>query len=135
MSGAGEALQRAAVAVLQDLQGLSGVYPGPPLQAAFPHAVVEAGFELDWSHKSGKGREVRLYVTLRDAGELPGRIQGLAPDVEAALDSLGAVIEGWKLVSFQFMRSRTISEPERKSSAASWTTVLEYRARLLADAA
>ena len=41
---------------------LGAVYPGPPLQAAFPHAVVECGAETDWGHKSGRGRELRLAV-------------------------------------------------------------------------
>jgi hypothetical protein len=36
-----------------------------------PYAIVETGPEIDWSHKSGAGRELRLAVTLRDKGERP----------------------------------------------------------------
>ena len=41
MSGASAALRSAAIEVLEALE-LGGVYPGPPLQAAF-QAVVECG--------------------------------------------------------------------------------------------
>jgi len=128
MSGAGAALQAAAVAALEAAPGLGGVYDGPPLQAAFPHAIAECGPESDWSHKSGKGREVPLAVTVRDQGERPARLHALMAAAEAALDDIGAV-EGWRLVSMRFMRSRILREPR-----GPWTGVIEYRARLLAAA-
>ena len=84
MSGAGEALAEAAMAALRAVDGLNAVYDGPPLPAAFPYAAVEAGPESDWSHKSGAGRELRLAILLRDQGERPARLRGLAGAAEAA---------------------------------------------------
>jgi hypothetical protein len=41
MIGAGQALAEAALAALGGVDGLNGVYDGPPLTAAFPFARVE----------------------------------------------------------------------------------------------
>jgi hypothetical protein len=125
MSGAGDALQQAARAALGGIDGLCGVYPGPPLQAAAPYAVVEAGAESDWGHKTGEGREVRLSVTLYDEGERPGRVQALAAAAEAAILEINAV-EGWELVTLRFLGSRLA-----RSRSGSWSAAIDYRARLL----
>src|SRR5207253_4008443 len=53
MSGAGDSLQAAAIAVLDAVSELGAAYLGPPVQAAYPYAVVDAGLESDWGHKSG----------------------------------------------------------------------------------
>ncbi len=125
--GAGEALAEAVTAALRPIAGLTGIYEGAPIQAAPPYALVEAGPELDWSHKSGVGREVRLAVVLRDQGERPTRLRRLAADVEAALGGLSAVA-GWRLVTFRFVRSMIVAP-----GAGRWALTLDYRARMLAD--
>ncbi|MEO7178630.1 MAG: DUF3168 domain-containing protein [Allosphingosinicella sp.] len=129
MSGAGAALRAAAIEVLEALD-LGGVYPGPPLQAAFPHALVECGPETDWGHKSGPGREVRLAVTLRDCGERPERAQAFAEVVEAAM-AAGLDVEGWRLVTLALLRSRTVAEG--RGGKAGWAVAIDYRARMLAE--
>lgn len=129
MSGAGAALRSAAIEVVESLD-LGGVYPGPPLQAAFPYALVECGPEADWGHKSGPGREVRLSVTLRDRGERPERAQAFAEVVEAAM-AAGLDVEGWRLVTLALVRSRTIAEGRGGNSG--WAVAIDYRARLLAE--
>jgi len=129
MTGAGGALQTAALGLLEALAALNGAYPGPPLQAAVPYATVESGGETDWGHKSGDGREVRLAVGLRDEGERPDRIRSLMGSVEAALGTAPDV-PGWQLVSLQFLRSRLLREGRGRESA--WTALIEYRARMLA---
>ncbi|HEX6374610.1 MAG TPA: DUF3168 domain-containing protein [Allosphingosinicella sp.] len=132
MSGAGPALQAAAIEALAALD-LGGIYPGPPLQAAFPHAVVECGAETDWGHKSGRGRELRLAATLRDAGERPDRAQAFAQVAEATIEA-GLEPEGWQLVTLTLVRRLTVAEA-RGGRTAGWAVTLDYRARMLADAA
>lgn len=127
MSGAGAMLQAAAIEAIEALD-LGGVYPGPPLQAAFPHAVVECGAEIDWGHKNGRGRELRLAVTVRDAGERPDRAQAFAYVAEAAIEA-GLEVEGWQLVTLALVRRRTVAEGRGK---AGWAVTLDYRARMLA---
>ena len=128
MSGAGFEIEKAALAALRTVAGLSGAFAEGPVQAAYPYATAEAGLENDWSHKSGEGREVRLAVTVRDEGERPDRLHALVGDVEEALAALPPLLAGWRVVSFRFVRSRMIREPKGR-----WTSVIEYRARLLAS--
>jgi len=126
MISAGEALIAAVTAALGEVAGLNGVYDGPPLQAAFPYAVVDAGPESDWSHKSGEGRELRLAVTIRDQGERPARLRALMRAAEDAIGGLESGFDGWRLVTMVFLRSQML-----RSNDATWTAALDYRARLL----
>ena len=129
MSGAGATLQAAAIEVLEALE-LGGVYPGPPLQAAFPYAMVECGAESDWGHKSGRGRELRLAVILRDSGERPDRAQAFADVAEAAIEA-GLEVEGWYLVTLALVRRRTVADG--RAGKAGWAVTIDYRARMLAE--
>jgi hypothetical protein len=129
VSGAGAALQAAAIAAIEALD-LGAAYPGPPLQAAFPHALVECGAETDWSHKSGRGREVRLAITLRDSGERPDRALALAEVAEATIEA-GLEVEGWRLVTLMLVRRRTVAEG--RGGRSGWAVAIDYRARLLAE--
>lgn len=128
MSGAGAALRAAAIEAVEALE-LGGVYPGPAIQAAFPYATVECGPESDWGHKSGRGREARLAVTLRDSGERPERAQAFADVVEAALEA-GLEVEGWRLVTLVLLRRRTVAEG--RGGRISWAVAIDFRARMLA---
>jgi hypothetical protein len=129
MSGAGAMLQAAAIEALAGLE-LGGVYPGPPLQAAFPHAVVECGAEVDWGHKNGRGRELALAVTLRDAGERPERAQAFAEVAEAVIEA-GLEVEGWQVVTLSLRRRRILAEG--RGGRMGWAVAIDYRARMLAE--
>lgn len=128
MSDAGAKLQAEAIAALSAL-GLGGVYPGRPLQAVFPYAAVECGAEADWGHKSGRGRELRLAVTVADAGERPDRAQAFAAAAETALEA-ELEVEGWTLVTLVLLRCRTVATG--RGGGAGWAVTLDYRARMLA---
>ena len=129
---AAEALVAAAMTALQGLEGI-GVYDGAPVRASFPHAVIEAGPETDWSHKSGTGREMRIAVTLHDRGERPSRLRRLMGEAEAALAATGDA-PGWQLVSLQFVRTRLVREA-RGPEPRGWIGAVEFRARMLATEA
>jgi hypothetical protein len=125
IEGAGAVLAAATVEALRPIAGLSGIFDGRPIQASAPFATVETGWETDWGHKGGVGREVRLTVVLHDEGERPTRLRELSAVVQVALDSL-AVGGGWRLVTFNFVRSMTVAP-----SAGRWGLTLDYRARML----
>jgi len=126
--GAGDALCAAAITALGGVADLNGVYDGPPIRAAFPYAVVEAGPESDWSHKSGAGREMRLAVAIRDAGERPARLRVLIQAAEAAIGGVEGALDGWHVITLMFLRSRMLREP-----GAGWAAAIDYRARMLKD--
>jgi hypothetical protein len=126
--GAGAVLAAAARAALEELGGLNHAYDGPPLQAAFPYAIVDAGAESDWSHKTGEGRELRLAVTIRDQSERPARLRALMEAAEAAIGGLDGDLGGWRLVTMKFLRSRMLRE-----KGAAWTGAIDYRARMLRE--
>jgi hypothetical protein len=124
---AAEALQAAAIAALGAIEELGGVYDGPPLQAAAPYAVVEAGPATDWGHKSGAGRELRLALVIRDEGESPARLRRLMAAAEAAALALGPELPGWRIVSLALVRAMATRERGER-----WVGLIELRARLLA---
>ena len=122
---AGGALQEAVAGALLGQAELTGVYDGPPARAAFPYAVLDGGTEADWSHKSGRGREVLLAVTLWD--EQPARLHALLEGIEAAVSGIGNPA-GWQLASIAFLRRRIV-----RDVAGPWAAAMDFRARLLAD--
>ena len=122
---AGGNLQAALASALSSEQRLAGIFDGPPARAAFPYAVIDAASESDWSHKSGRGREVLVALTLWD--EEPARLAGLADAVEQLAENVRDV-PGWQLVSMRLLRRRTV-----RDIAGPWAAAIDFRARLLAD--
>lgn len=121
---AGGPLQAALVTALETVSGMEGIFDGPPARARFPYAVVDAGTETDWSHKSGEGREVLVAVTLWD--ELPARLHAIADAVEAQVLGLSKAA-GWEIVSLRMIRRRVV-----RDVAGPWAAAIDFRARLLA---
>ena len=121
---AGGALQSAVAGALSGVEGLTGVFDGPPARAAYPYVALDATTETDWSHKSGIGREVMVAITLWD--DQPVRLHGLTDAIEAAVEAVGAVA-GWQLVTMQLVRRRVV-----RDVAGPWAAAVDFRARMLA---
>jgi hypothetical protein len=120
---AGGALQASLAALLGSIEGIVGVFDGPPARSPFPYLVLDAGSESDWSHKSGEGREVMVAITAWD--EQPARLHGIADAVEEAVARLAAV-EGWQLASLRLLRRRVV-----RDVAGPWAAAVDYRVRVL----
>jgi hypothetical protein len=125
---AAEELVAAAVAAVGEVEDLTGVYDGKPLQAGFPHASVDAGAETDWGHKSGAGRELRLAVTIRDKGERPERLRRLMAEAQEKVLAMGGDLDGWRVVTLFFLRSRIVMDRD-----GGWAGVTDYRVRMLSS--
>jgi hypothetical protein len=121
---AGGTLQSAIASALATVEGLTGVYDGPPARAAYPYVALDATTETDWSHKSGNGREVLVAITLWD--DQPLRLHALADAIEASLESLPATSE-WELVTMRLLRRRVV-----RDVAGPWAAAIDFRARMLA---
>ena len=123
-------LHAALVAALRgagDFGGvLNGVFEGPAVRASAPYAEVQPLVAVDWSTKDRAGRELRPAVTIRDAGETPARLHAL---IGAACDAVLAMpreLDGWRVASLMFVRSRMLREEPGR-----WAATVEFRVRVL----
>ena len=132
MTGAAEAVQTALVAALNDSSAIatlaSGVFDGPPSRAAWPYLVIDDGATRDWSHKTARGREHRIGVTVWDDGSSSARLQMLAREAEAAIEAMPVDLDGHRLVSLVQVQTRIVRDPD-----GPWAARLTYRARTLED--
>lgn len=130
MSAAVMAVQKGAVAAMRAhaplAAAVSGIFDGPPAGVCFPYVAMADSPCVDWSHKNGRGREIRLAVTVWDDGRSPARLHGLMRDVEAAMEGMAVELEGWRVVSLQFLRSRVVRDAD-----GPWAGLVEYRVRVL----
>lgn len=130
MSGAAEAVQAGLVAALEGhpaLAGMiSGVFDGPPARAAYPYVAIGEAVTGDWSHKSGRGREHRLAITIWDDGASAARLHGLMAEAETAIEAMARDLDGHLVASLVFLRSRIV-----RSVTGPWAGLIEYRARTL----
>jgi hypothetical protein len=99
------AMQKAVVAALADLGGLTGIYDGPPPDAAAPYAVIGPDLLTDWSHKSGVGHEVRLVITLWDDRPGGARLRALVGEATARLRALAGDWDGHHIVLSRLQRA------------------------------
>jgi hypothetical protein len=132
MIGASEAMQAALVTALTGhaplAESVSGVFDGPPAQADYPYVAIGGGATSDWSHKTGRGREHRLAVTIWDDGDSPARLHRLMAEIEEAVEHIPPDLEDHRIISLNFLRSRVIRDAD-----GPWAGIVEYRARTLQD--
>lgn len=130
MSSALQAVQEAMVAKLQsdlDLMAvITGIFDGPPVRAGFPYIAMATGTSIDWSHKTGTGRELSLAMTVHDDGETASRLHHAMALVEQALADGLEDPSGWRIVTFDFRRTRIL-----RSAVSPWSGLIEYRVRCL----
>lgn len=105
---------------------INGVFEGPAVKASAPFAEVQPLIAVDWSTKDRAGRELRPAVTIRDAGETPARLHALIGAACAAIEAMPRELDGWRVVSLVFSRSRMTRE-----AAGRWAATVEYRVRVL----
>ena len=109
------------------MEGLNGLFDGQPTRASIPYAVVGECIASEWGAKDVTGRELRLSISLHDAGETPGRLAGLLGRIDPAIESADASGAGWRIVSARLARSRLAKLGE------GWLAVVDYRLRVVAE--
>lgn len=128
MTGPYKAVQTAIVAQIRAapmLTVLTGVYDSPPARAPFPYVVISTTSATDWSTKTETGREIRLGLTIWDAGEQTARLQTLMAEVEAAMANLPRNLDGWRIISLTLGRSLIARDP-----SGPWAGLIDHRIRL-----
>jgi hypothetical protein len=119
-------LQAAVLAKLRAVAGLNGVYVGPPVRATPPFAELGETIAIDWGAKDRVGRELRVLVTVRDAGETTVRLAALTGNVGAAIEALPRDLTGWRVASVVLARSRSWG-----TSPGQWSASMDYRIRMM----
>ena len=124
-------LQAALLAALRGdaalAAGLNGVFEGAAVKASVPFAELGELLAVDWGTKTAAGREVRVAVTVRGAGDTGAVVSGLAGAVGAAIEVVPRDLAGWRLASVVFLRTRLL-----RGGPGAWAAVVEYRVRMMA---
>lgn len=130
MSGAIAVAQAALLAALRAHPVLptlvTGFYDGPPARATFPYIVISDSVALDWSTKSGTGREVSLIVTLWDEARSPNHMLDVMTLIEEAAADMPRTLDGWTVTTLNFVRARVL-----RTAAGPWSGLVEHRVRLI----
>ncbi|MEN2786485.1 DUF3168 domain-containing protein [Sphingomonas qilianensis] len=124
-------LQAAVLTVLRGdaglTAGLNGVFEGPAVRASLPFAELGELLAVDWGTKTAAGRELRIAVTVRGAGDTGAAVAALAGAVGAAIERLPRDLSGWRVASVVLLRTRLL-----RGGPGAWAAVVEYRVRMLA---
>lgn len=110
------------------MNGLNGLFDGQPVRASVPYAVVGECLASDWGGKGLDGRELRLSISLHDAGETPGRLAVLLGRIEPVVQAADGG-EGWRIVGARLIRSRVVKARDKDG----WQAVVDYRMRVVRE--
>lgn len=110
------------------MNGLNGLFDGQPVRASVPYAVVGECLASDWGGKGLDGRELRLSISLHDAGETPGRLAVLLGRIEPVVQAADGG-EGWRIVGARLIRSRVMKARDKDG----WQAVVDYRMRVVRE--
>lgn len=110
------------------MNGLNGLFDGQPVRASVPYAVVGECLASDWGGKGLDGRELRLSISLHDAGETPGRLAVLLGRIEPVVQAADGS-EGWRIVGVRLIRSRVVKARDKDG----WQAVVDYRMRVVRE--
>jgi hypothetical protein len=111
-----------AEAAFDGVAGL-GVEPGA---GSLPQVEVAWPLASDWGTKTETGRELRTFVTVRVAKGQRGRLPGLVDAVERVGAGLVGAIDGWRVASAVFVRTRFADGRDETRVAQ-----VEHRVRVL----
>ncbi len=124
--GASLAMQRLMVSALAAIDGVTGVFDGPPVDAAAPYLVIGPELLTDWSTKTETGHEHRVQVRVWDESRSGTRVRPLMAAIEMALAGLTGTMDGHRLVSSRLVRAAVLTGED------GWTQgLVEFRLRSL----
>jgi hypothetical protein len=107
---------------------LNAIVEEAPSRTALPWLALTASASIDWSTKSGPGREIRVALELNYRGDDPMAESALIAAIERRVESLPAdqSAAGFTIASLMFLKARAEQRGEARRAL-----VLEYRARVL----
>ena len=108
------------------LAALNLVAEEAPLSASLPWLGIAASASADWSAKDVRGREIRVALELHCRGDDPASASTLVRALEARIEALPRIHDGFAIASTLFLRAR--AEQRANNIRA---VLLEYRFRAL----
>lgn len=109
-------------------ESLNAVTEETPLEASLPWLAVAASASIDWSSKSGQGREVRIALELHARADTPDAVAPVVAMIEERVRCLPRDQGTFAVIVTEFLRSRS----EQRSETVRGV-LLEYRFRILAQ--
>lgn len=113
------------------MAGLNSLFDGDPARATMPYGVVGECIGADWGGKDVEGRELRLTISLYEAGETPERMGEMIGRIDPAIRAAQARAE-WRIVTARLARSRVMRAGGR--NPAGWQALIDYRIRAVREA-
>lgn len=112
MSDAVSAVRQALAAALKLQPALAAValYEADAPEGLLPRIELQEPVAADWSAKDWRGRELRTAVTIRVGPGQRERLEAMRNAAEAAGEAIARDLEGWRVASALFLRSRTVEE-------------------------
>jgi hypothetical protein len=120
-------MRAAVLAQLRAHVAVTRVFESAAEKGTVPFLTLREWSESDWGTKDRAGRELRIGVAVRDAGESGVRAVALAAEAQAALLSVPG-IAGWRVVTAVPVRSALVSE-----GAGRWSALVDVRVRIMAE--
>ena len=111
---------------------VNAVLEGAGGRTTAPWATIGDVLAIDWGTKTAAGRELRVTVTIRDSAETPARLEGLMALAEDAIAGMPRALEGRRVASLAFVRSR-IGREGGGAGTGGWIGLVEHRVRVLAE--
>ncbi|WEK45619.1 MAG: DUF3168 domain-containing protein [Candidatus Andeanibacterium colombiense] len=108
------------------LAALNRVAEEAPVMASLPWLGIAASASTDWSAKEVRGREIRVAFELHCRGDDPASAATLVRAIEARIEALPRIQEGFAVISALFLRARA-----EQRAANTRAVLLEYRFRVL----
>jgi hypothetical protein len=128
------AVRAAVIAALREdpmlMDALNGLFDGAPARASEPYAVVGECLGAEWGAKDVDGRELRLTISLFDAGATPGALAPLLARMGVAMAGLDGASDDWRIVTARLVRSRVARTARGRDG---WQAVVDYRLRAVAN--
>jgi hypothetical protein len=120
-------MRAVVLARLRERVAVTRVFEGAAATGTVPFLTLREWSEADWGTKDRAGRELRIGVAVRDAGESGARAVALAADAEAALLSVPGVA-GWRVVTAVPVRSVLVND-----GVGRWSALVDVRVRIMAE--
>ena len=99
------AVQKAVAAALADVPGLTGVFDGPPADAAAPYALIGPDLMTDAGTKTEVAHDHRVLVTIWDDRPGVARLKSLLGVAETRLRALAGDWDGHRIINARLVRS------------------------------